>query len=91
MQTLPHFLKDCGELTRQLSAISVLQTYVFVTRDTIRSYPNINIDKYVVLSCQFMQERITTEDPTVDMDESSLTLFHDMMEVILNESSTTPK
>jgi hypothetical protein len=33
-----------------------------------------------------MQERITAEDETVDMDENSLALFHDMMEVILNES-----
>jgi hypothetical protein len=33
-----------------------------------------------------MQERITAENPTMDMDKSSLALFHDMMEVILNES-----
>jgi hypothetical protein len=87
VQTLPHFLKDCDELSRQLSTIKVKPTDVFVTCDVIRLYPNIDIDKCVVLLCQFMQERITAEDETVDMDENSLALFHDMMEVILNESS----
>jgi hypothetical protein len=33
-----------------------------------------------------MQERITAEDPTVDIYEKSLALFHDMIDVILNES-----
>jgi hypothetical protein len=36
--------------------------------------------------CQFLQERITAADPTVDMDGDALKLFHDMLEVILNES-----
>ena len=51
VQTLPHFLKDCDELSRQLSTITVLPTDVFVTCDVIRLYPNIDIDKCVVLLC----------------------------------------
>jgi hypothetical protein len=86
VQILPHFLKGCEELTRQLSATIAKDTNVFVTCDVIRLYPNINIVKCVTFFCQFLQERITAEDPTVDMDEISLAHFHDLMEVILNES-----
>ena len=64
VRTLPHFLKDCDELSRQLSTIIVKDTDVFVTCDVIRLYPNINIVKCVVFLCQFLQERITAEKPS---------------------------
>ena len=86
VQTLPHFLKDCDELTRQLTDIKVEPTDVFATADVVRLYPSINIEKCVEFLCQFLQERITAGDPTVDMDCDSLKLFHDMIEVILNGS-----
>ena len=65
---------------------TVKPTDVFATADVVRLYPSINIEKCVAYMCQFLQERITALDPTVDMDSDSLKLFHDMIEVILNES-----
>ena len=86
VRQLPHFLKDCDELSRQMSTLVVKPTDVFVTADVVRLYPNINIAKCIVLLCQFVQERITAADPTIDMDSASLALFHDIMEIVLQEN-----
>ena len=69
-----------------MSTLIVKPTGVFVTADVVRLYPNINIAKCIVLLYQFVQERITAADPTIDMDSSSLALFHDIMEIVLQEN-----
>ena len=86
VRELPHFLKDCDELSRQMSTLPVKSSDVFVTADVVRLYPNIDIAKCVILLCQFVQERITAADPAIDMDTESLALFHDLIEIILHES-----
>jgi hypothetical protein len=46
----------------------------------------VNIEKCILYLCTYLQERITAQDPDVDMTAATLALFHDMCEVILNEN-----
>ena len=48
VRELPHLLKDCDELSRQMSTLPVKPSDVFVTADVVRLYPNIDIAKCVI-------------------------------------------
>jgi hypothetical protein len=52
----------------------------------VRLYPSVNIAKCILFLCTYLQERITAQDPNVDMTPATLALFHDMCDVILNEN-----
>ena len=61
-------------------------TNVIATWDVVRLYPSVNIAKCIIFLCTYLQERITAQDPKVDMTPATLALFHDMCDVILNEN-----